>query len=258
MNTCSKKRLAPHPSDQLVEENILLDTGNFFTLPNMLDDDTYVHMIQQDTCLYDIQDLEPEDIAERMRIKKKQALKRRMRRIRRAAEIQAGKVKWLRRELQIAHKRSRTEDGELGIVWWNREYWGTGFRVKRLGIKKEEPLTLSLWAKVEPPSTPPLTYPPSRTSSSIFCDIDPNDFVWSPVYALMSLSIRYSPMAFYFDFLSFSIHHRSSDIYPTDTTFSNLCAIATNYTLYPLHHWSGTTSETSHMTYGPHCYISLS
>ena len=23
------------------------------------------------------------------------------------------------------------------------------------------------------------------------------------------------------------------------------------------HHWPGTTSETSHMTYGPHCYLSL-
>ena len=118
-----------------------------------------------------------------MRIKKKQADKRRMKRIRRAAEIQAGKVKRLRRELRIAHKRSRTEDGELGIIWWNREYWGTGFRVKRLGIKKEEPSTPPLPVKVEPPPTPPLTYPPSRTSSSIFHDIDPNDFVWLPIYA---------------------------------------------------------------------------
>ena len=69
------------------------DGNNFFTLPNTLDDATYVHIIQQDTCLYDISDLEPEDIAERMRIKKKQADKRRMKRIRCAAEIQAGKVK---------------------------------------------------------------------------------------------------------------------------------------------------------------------
>ena len=35
-------------------------------------------------------------------------------------------------------------------------------------------------------------------------------------------------------------------------------AIVADYTLYPSHHWSGTTSETSHMTYGPHHYISLS
>ena len=126
--------------------------------------------------------LEPEDIAERMRIKKKQVDKRRIRRIRRAAEVQAGKVKLLKRMLRVAYKRSRTEDGQLGIVWWNREYWGTGFRVKRLGVKKEEPST-PLLVKVEPPPTPPLTYPPSRTSSSLFWDIDPNDFVWLPRYA---------------------------------------------------------------------------
>ena len=77
-------------------------------------------MVQQDICLYDIQDLEPEEIADRMRIRKKQARERRMGRIRRAAEIQAEKVERLKRELWIAHKRSRTEDGVLGIVWWNR------------------------------------------------------------------------------------------------------------------------------------------
>ena len=148
----------------------------------MLDDHTYDHIIQRDTCLYDIQDLKPEDIAERMRIKKKQADKRRMRRIRHQAEIQAENIKQLKRELWIVHKRSRTEDGVLGVIWWNQEYWGTGFRVKRLGIKKEEPLTPSLQIKVKPPPTPPLTYPPSQTSTSRFHSIDPNDFVWSPVY----------------------------------------------------------------------------
>ena len=116
-----------------------------------------------------------------MRIRKKQARERRMRRIRRGVEIQADKVKQLKRELQIVHERSRTEDRVLGIVWWNQEYWGTGFGVKRLGIKKEEPLMPSLWIKVKPPPTPPLTYPPSQTSTSQFHSIDPNDFVWLPV-----------------------------------------------------------------------------
>ena len=54
--------------------------------------------------------------------------------------------------------------------------------VKRLGIKKEEQLTLSLQIKVETFPTPPLTYPPSHTSTPQFCSIDPNNFVWSPVY----------------------------------------------------------------------------
>ena len=92
MNTRSKKCLIPHIVDNLDGDNFF-DSNNFFTLPNTLDDETYVHIIQQDTCLYNIQDLDPEDIAERLRIKKKQADKRRMRRMRRAAEIQAGKVK---------------------------------------------------------------------------------------------------------------------------------------------------------------------
>ena len=180
MNTRSKKRLIPHIVDNLDGDDFF-DSNNFFTLPNTLDDESYIHIIQRDTCLYDIQDLDPEDIAERLRIKKKQANKRRMERMRRAAEVQIGKVKRLRRELWIVHKRSGTEDGVLGIIWWNQEYWETGFGVKRLGIKKEEPSTSSL-VKVEHPPTPPLTYPPSWTSTSWFCSIDPNEFVWSPVY----------------------------------------------------------------------------
>ena len=180
MNTCSKKRLIPQIVNNLDSDNFF-DSNNFFTLPNTLDDESFIHIIQHNTCLHNIQDLDPEDVAERLRIKKKQADKRRMRRIRWEAEIQAGKVKRLRRESRTAHKRSRTEDGVLGIVWWNQEYWGTGFGVKRLGIKKEEPSTPSL-VKVEHPPTPPLTYPPSRTSMSRFHSIDPNKFVWSPVY----------------------------------------------------------------------------
>ena len=38
------------------------------------------------------------------------------------------------------HKSSRTEGGQLGIVWWNREYWDVGMGLKRLKVKKEEPL----------------------------------------------------------------------------------------------------------------------
>ena len=185
MNTCPKKCQHPnhHPAQQLDNGTMVLDTcHHFFTLPNMLDDHTYVHMVQWDTCLYDIQDLEPKEIADQMRIRKKQARERRMGRIWRAAEIQAEKVKQLKRELQIAHKRSRMEDGVLGIVWWNTEYQNTGLGMKRLKVKKEEPSTPSLQIKVEPPPTPPLTYPPSHTSTSWFHSIDPNNFVWSPIY----------------------------------------------------------------------------
>ena len=81
MNTRSKKHQIPHFADQLNGDEFF-NLHNFFTLPNTLDDESYIHIIQQDTCLYDIQDLDPEDIAERLRIKKKQADKRRMKRIR--------------------------------------------------------------------------------------------------------------------------------------------------------------------------------
>ena len=98
LNTHLKKHQIPHFTSQLDGEDYF-NSSNFFTLPNTLDNETYVHVIQRDTCLFDIQDLNPEDITERMQIKKKQADKRRMRRIRQAAEIQAEKVKQLRREL---------------------------------------------------------------------------------------------------------------------------------------------------------------
>ena len=56
-----------------------------------------------------------------------------------------------------------------------------------------------------------------------------------------------------FTFLSFSLHHRTSDMHHTDATFHDLHTIAINYSLYPSHHWSGTMLETSHMTYRPSC-----
>ena len=117
-----------------------------------------------------------------MQIKKKQVMQRRMRRIRCTAEIQAEKVKRLKRELWLTHKRSRTESGEMGIVWWNRDDWDVSLGINKLGMKKEELLTLSLQIKVKLLPTPQLTYPPSCTSTSQFHSIDPNDFVWSPVY----------------------------------------------------------------------------
>ena len=76
MNTCSKKRLTAHHALETNIDKILIDSEHFFTLSNMMDDDSYVHLIQRDTCLYDIQDLDPVDIEMRQQIKKKGALKR--------------------------------------------------------------------------------------------------------------------------------------------------------------------------------------
>ena len=106
MNTRTRKRLTARHALETFGDKLLLDSEHFFTLANMIDDDSYVHLIQRDTCLYDIQDLEPEDIEKRQRMKKKAALKRRMQRIRRHAELRAAEVKLLRRELRIAHKKN--------------------------------------------------------------------------------------------------------------------------------------------------------
>ena len=181
MNTRNKKRLTARHALETFGDKLILDSEHFFTLANMIDDDSYVHLIQRETCLYDIQDLDPEDIAKRQRMKKRAAAKRRMQRIRCTAELRAAEVKLLRRELRIAHKKNRTEDGELGITWWSREYWDEGKGVKRLTVKKEEPVTPIWWGQDYKPSTPMLTYP-SLTPTSRYQSLDLNDFVWSPRY----------------------------------------------------------------------------
>ena len=181
MNTPSQKQQHPlGPHNQHIEDGMaILNTRYyFFTLPNTLDDDTYIHLIQQGTCLYDLQDLDPEELTDHKRRKENWVRKRRMQRIRERAE----KIVQLKRELQLMHKQSRTESGQLGIVWWNREYWDKGLGLKRIKVKKEEPSTPSLQIKVELPPTPSLGYPPSRSSSSQFRSIDLNDFVWSSIY----------------------------------------------------------------------------
>ena len=76
MNTRSKKHQTVHHALETNEDQILFDSQHFFTLANMMDDDSYVHLIQRDTCLFDIQDLSPEDIERRQRMKKKAATKR--------------------------------------------------------------------------------------------------------------------------------------------------------------------------------------
>ena len=109
-----------------------------------------------------------------------------MRRIREEAE----KLVQLKREFRLMHKHSHTEDGQQGIIWWNREYWDKGMGLKRLRklenglvITKEEPSTPLLNIKIESPPTPNLHYPPSSISSSRFHSIDPNDFEWLPRYS---------------------------------------------------------------------------
>ena len=76
MNTRSRKHLTARHALETNADKILLDSEHFFTLANMMDNDSYVHLIQRDTFLYDIQDLDPEDIDMRLQMKKKVAKKR--------------------------------------------------------------------------------------------------------------------------------------------------------------------------------------
>ena len=110
MNTRSRKRQTARHTLKTFGDKILLDSEHFFTLTNMMDDDSYVHLILRETCVYNIQDLDPVDIDTRLRMKKKAAKKRRMQQIRRHAELRAAEVKLSRRELWIAHKKNRTEN----------------------------------------------------------------------------------------------------------------------------------------------------
>ena len=129
LNTHSQKQQHPLcPHNQHVEDGMaILDTRYcFFTLPNTLDDDTYIHLIQRGTCLYDLQDLDPEELTDHKRRKKNWVRKRRIQRIREHAE----KIVQLKRELQLMHKRSSTESGQLGIKWWNMEYRDMGLGLR--------------------------------------------------------------------------------------------------------------------------------
>ena len=116
LNTRSQKWQYPAGRhNQHIEDGMaILNTRYyFFTLPNTLDNDMYVHLIQWGTCLYDLQDLDPEELTDHKRRKKNWVRKQRMQRIRERAE----EIVQLKRELQLMHKKSRTESGQLGIEW---------------------------------------------------------------------------------------------------------------------------------------------
>ena len=83
-NTRSQKRVHPHgPHNQHLEDGMaILNTRfYFFALPNMMDDDMYVHLVQQNTCVFDLQDLDHEELADHRRRKKNWARARKMERI---------------------------------------------------------------------------------------------------------------------------------------------------------------------------------
>ena len=146
----------------------------FFTLPNTIDNNLFVHLVQQDTTLFDLQDLDHEDLVNhkegKRRLVESRALKRETKRLE--------KLVRLKRELI-----GKAELGELGLIWRNQERRPKG--VKR--IKKEEPSSPII--KIETPPSLTLQYPPTPPHQhelmplSRYQSIDPNEFVWSPRYA---------------------------------------------------------------------------
>ena len=118
-------------------------------LPNTIDDNSFVHLVQQDTLLFDLQDLDHEDLANHKRGKRNLA---RLRALKRETD-RAEKLVQLKRELI-----RKAELGELGLIWRNQEQRAPG--VKR--IKKEEPSSSVI--KLETPASPELQWPPMPLS----------------------------------------------------------------------------------------------
>ena len=148
MNTRSQKRgIVIDPGHQLhFSEGLINSQRYFFTLPNTLDDNSFVHLVQSDTLLYDLQDLDQVDIEDHKERK------------RRWAELRAKKRERKRMEKVVRLKRELIRKGELGesgLVWRNQERRPKG--VQR--IKKEEPSSPNL--KIETPPSPNLLYPPT-------------------------------------------------------------------------------------------------
>ena len=62
MNTRSKKRNVLNPAEPNFGHSEVKSLQYFFTLPNTLDDNSYVHLVQENTSLFDLQDLDHQDI----------------------------------------------------------------------------------------------------------------------------------------------------------------------------------------------------
>ena len=62
MNTRSQKKNTLSAAGPQFGHGDMDSQRYFFALPNTLDDNSYVHLVQQDTTLYDLQDLDHQDI----------------------------------------------------------------------------------------------------------------------------------------------------------------------------------------------------
>ena len=173
LNTHSQKKNALSAAGPQFGHGDIDSQQYFFALPNTLDDNTYVHLVQQETSLFDLQDLDHQDILNHKEAKRRLAEQRAIKR----REKDLERVVRLKRELL-----RKALLGKSGLVWRNQEQRPKGIR----RVKKEEPSSPII--KIETPPTPELQYPPSpphqpeSMSSSRFQSIDPNNFVFSPLH----------------------------------------------------------------------------
>ena len=169
---CSTPTHNTHLKRNTMFHNVIKDLHNnsinqqyFFTLPNTIDNDMIIQVIEPDTTCYDLQELDEDSVTEWKEMKKNKVKSRWMKQIRE----RAGVLKKLKRELQHCHKLSRTESGFLGVQWWILKYWDRDMGLK---VKKKESPTPPLsqymtWTdrprvpkiKVKTPPTLPLHLP---------------------------------------------------------------------------------------------------
>ena len=87
MNTRSMKKLLPNnPLNPNFRQGGINSQQYFFTLPNMLDDNLYVHLVQCNAMLFDLQDLGHEELIEHKRRKRDAMKARKLSRVKKAAE----------------------------------------------------------------------------------------------------------------------------------------------------------------------------
>ena len=86
-NTCSKKCALPLPEPLGFDYPELNTRFHFFTLPDNVDGNDTVHMMQRDTTLYDIQHMDANKLEHHKENRRKKADWRRMQRIRAKANV---------------------------------------------------------------------------------------------------------------------------------------------------------------------------
>ena len=113
MNTRSKKKEAQqNPMAPQFGQGEVDSHQYFFTLLNSLNDNLFIHMVQQDTTMFDLQELTHEELVNHKQVKKDLTRAREFKRETNREE------KLVRLKEELIRK---TELGETGLIWRNQE-----------------------------------------------------------------------------------------------------------------------------------------